>query len=272
MKEDTKIIKIWGRFAPDLVLDCEDPGAQEFWKFAMGMIKNSIGSALRCNLTPENCAYSKMKQVMNKDKIAEYGASMGQVYAFNEINIPITTAKVTEIDGVYHIKFKDDYHFCMLMHELGHFEHFIIDRGVCHAPAYFGMETEYAINDGDILFIQEYESGYRSILWQKKFNVFPSEPTLCKEVNVANMFKFWYEAQATVNPEWRKKYEEACQACIGYKDAEERDKLPPEVVAAADAYLSKLIDTKVFTQFKDKWKAYANPRLDLSFIDIGVIK
>lgn len=275
MNADTKMVKIWGRFAPDLILDCDDEGAQNWWKYAMQLIADSVSGCLRCNLTPENCLYSKLKgmQMQSMGMVGEYGASMGQVYWTNEINVPLTCAEVRkEADG-YHIKFADENHFGIFMHEVGHFEHFVKDKGMCISPAYLGYQATYEDHDEVQEFIHEYEAGYRSILWQKKFKVFPDKPDLLKiGVNVGNLFKYWMENMQKNNPDWYKKYQDACHAFIGFSTVEEKEKMDKAVVAEKEKALREIMDTKLFTQFKEKWSAYASDSLDLSFLDIGVIK
>lgn len=115
---------------------------------------------------------------------------------FDCICVPMDSAEVhieyngsTPIGGS--IKFNDDEAFATFLHEVSHYMHFVRDNGKytapCledKAPAIFTNESGFSSNMiGDL----EYEAGYRSLITNRMFNLFPEGDRTVLENNLLNM-------------------------------------------------------------------------------------
>lgn len=105
------------------------------------------------------------------------------------IVLPEDTAECTEKS----IKFKNDDCFGIFVHECSHYLHIIKDYGVYKAPSLMERKP-VVITDNSFLKSEtvhiEYEAGYRSLIMNRMYELFPINNRTILDLNLNNMIHY----------------------------------------------------------------------------------
>ena len=202
-----KLYKFHGDACTKVQLVHEDPGLKLWWNEAMTAFATYPFFVLKLGLDKENSlAYFMKTSAQPNGKLGGWSSEHG---ISPNICMPATAFKsIKEEDGVTYVEFANDDEAAIFMHEFSHFDHLFVDRGLCHSMLYCGQT--FTFDDGsnaeldEPLFAQEYEAGYRSLMFAKKYNMRPEIVQKIKVLNISNLWKFWISKR----PDWNEKMAE----------------------------------------------------------------
>lgn len=189
-----KLYKFHGAACTKLHLIHKDPGVKLWWNEAIVALATYPFFVLKLGLDEENSlAYFIKSSEHPNGKLGGWSSEHG---ISPNICMPASAFKsIKEEDGVTYVEFANDEEVAVFMHEYSHFDHLFVDRGLCHSVLYCGQT--FTFDEGsnaelnEPLFAQEYEAGYRSLMYAKKFNMSPDMIQQIKELNIGNLWKFW---------------------------------------------------------------------------------
>lgn len=196
-------VKIHKHFT-ELKLNTDNPGRVLWWYELMKQLEEQAFAVLKfgVNMPPLAGGYF----TMNKGIV---------VIAINRLAAKIENNEVT---------FTDDKYFSMFVHEASHFQHIVVDRGLCKSPALFkkgkiftdemlkaaggydpeadpGIANAQRLMNEDLRDL-EYEGGWRAVYADKKFKLFPGT-RVHLDLQIGNLFMYDLCRQPQ---EWKDKY------------------------------------------------------------------
>lgn len=205
-----KLYKFHGDACTKVQLVHKDPGLKLWWNEAMVAFATYPFFVLKLGLDKENSlAFFAKSSEQQNGKLGGWSSENG---ISPNICMPATSFKsIKEEDGVTYVEFANDEEVAIFMHEFSHFDHLFVERGLCHSMLYCGQT--FTFDEGsnsdldEPLFAQEYEAGYRSLMFAKKFNMSPEIIQQIKVLNIGNLWKFWISK----NPDYNMKMAELMQ-------------------------------------------------------------
>lgn len=190
----SEILKFHGRALKKVHIANKNKGWDKYWEYVTDTIANYPFAVLKFNLNKDNST------IVAEQKASSPDSKLGGFATENTISPSIClmeeSTKITKKGDEYFVEFLNEEEFAIFMHEVGHFEHLYVDRGEHHAPVFLGEVHEFDDANGcdfssEIVFKQEYEAGFRSLMNAKKFGMEFSNANLIKKTNIKNLFKFY---------------------------------------------------------------------------------
>lgn len=197
-----KLYKFHGDACTKVQLVHKDPGLKLWWNEAMVAFATYPFFVLKLGLDKENSlAFFVKSSEQPNGKLGGWSSENG---ISPNICMPATSFKsIKEEDGITYVEFANDEEVAIFMHEFSHFDHLFVERGLCHSMLYCGQT--FTFDEGsnsdldEPLFAQEYEAGYRSLVFAKKFNMSPEIVKQIKVLNIGNLWKFWISKNLEFN-------------------------------------------------------------------------
>lgn len=135
------------------------------------------------------------------------------------------------------LKFKDDKQFGIFVHEASHFMHLVVDKGAFISPSFEHLEPmKHAAHGAHLKSntkYMEFEAGYRSLYYNKIYEMYPEDDKTIWDLNMNNMLNY-----VTF-----KGHEDFLKELRAIKDEKEREKKIDE----------KEEEIKEFTKCITKW-------------------
>lgn len=197
-----KLYKFHGDACTKVQLVHKDPGLKLWWNEAMVAFATYPFFVLKLGLDKENSlAFFVKSSEQPNSKLGGWSSENG---ISPNICMPATSFKsIKEEVGITYVEFANDEEVAIFMHEFSHFDHLFVERGLCHSMLYCGQT--FTFDEGsnsdldEPLFAQEYEAGYRSLMFAKKFNMSPDIIQQIKVLNIGNLWKFWISKNLEFN-------------------------------------------------------------------------
>lgn len=167
-------------------LDDPNKGRQEYFKLVMEAMSELPLFALVIG--------TDMEKATGKDGV---GGFMRRFRNIDSLNL----SNKVKVNG-NKIKFESEFEFAIFVHESSHLLHFHRDNGVCVSPYYCGQKCILETDDNAEVRKAEYEAGYRAILMDKHYKMFPGKK-LVRDMNLINLF--FYDINQPNHAELKKK-------------------------------------------------------------------
>ena len=173
-------IKIMSGFT-DIRLDDPCEGRQDFFN----MVMNSM-QEIEDRGTDGFCAF-----IIGRKIEGIGGYFTGEDYIFRLV-LPEGVAEYDEDKKL--IKFKDDKQFGIFVHEASHFLHLVVDKGEFISPSFEHLEPmKLAATNGhhhSNTKYMEFEAGYRSLYYNKIYEMYPEDDKTIWDLNMHNMLNY----------------------------------------------------------------------------------
>lgn len=156
-------------------------GRAHFWHNLADFMSSQLVAFIQFDKKPKGASAFFQRQSLQVDRI----------YLPEEIAEIKLEGSGAETRGT--IRFVDDLSFAIFLHETSHYYHVAKDEGKFLAPTIKAPKkllSKSGAHHQDYTVDFEYEAGYRSLMYSRLYNLFPSNNRTVLEMNLKNMLNY----------------------------------------------------------------------------------